>query len=278
MSPGYTAGMKIVYADTLVIVNMAVDYLLLLSAGKLCALPLRRWRMALGALWGGVYALLAAVYPGVFALWTAKLLSGALAVLIAFGPERRTPRALVAFYGVAAAFAGAVYAAAALRGEPVGAGIPVSAPVLLLSFALCYAAVSLAFRHIGRRAERQLHAVSVVLGEAEASFSALEDSGNELIDPVSGCGVLVADRAALAPLFGSEPMPPLEDPAALERLSAAYPTARFRLLPCRCVAAERALLLCFRPSELRVDGQRRDLLVAVSAGALSPDGAYQAIL
>ena len=270
--------MKIVYADTLILVNMAVDYLLLLSAGKLCALPLRRWRMALGALWGGGYALLALLYPGVFALWTAKLLSGALAVLIAFGPERRTPRALVAFYGVAAAFAGAVYAAAALRGEPVGRGIPVSAPVLLLSFALCYGAVTLVFRHVGRRAQRRLHTVSVSLEDKEAVFSALADSGNELIDPVSGCGVVVADPAALAPLFGTEPLPDAGDPTALERLSAAYPAARFRLLPCRCVAAERALLLCFRPSALRVDGSRRELLVAVSAGTLSPDGEYQAIL
>lgn len=270
--------MKIVYADTLVLVNMAVDYLLLLSAGKLCALPLHRWRMGLGALWGGVYALLAALYPGVFALWTAKLLAGALAVGIAFGVRRRTLRALVAFYAVAAAFAGVVYAAAALRGEPVGAGLPVSLPVLLLSFALCYGAVSLVFRHVGRSAQRRLHRVHVTLEGREADFSAMEDSGNELIDPVSGCGVLVADPAALAPLFGEKPPAELTDPAALEQLSAAYPTARFRLLPCRCVAAERALLLCFRPTELRVDGQRRELLVAVSAGTLAPDGAYQAIL
>ena len=59
----YAHGMKIIYADSLVLLNAAVDYLLLLSAGKLCALPLRRWRMALGALWGGAYALLTAVEP-----------------------------------------------------------------------------------------------------------------------------------------------------------------------------------------------------------------------
>ena len=37
--------MKIIYADTLVLLNIAVDYVLLLSAGKLCAAPLRRVRM-----------------------------------------------------------------------------------------------------------------------------------------------------------------------------------------------------------------------------------------
>ena len=59
--------MRTVYADTLLLWNAAVDYLLLLAAGKLCALPLRRWRMALGALWGGVYALLCAVFPPISA-------------------------------------------------------------------------------------------------------------------------------------------------------------------------------------------------------------------
>ncbi len=77
--------MKTIYADTLVLLNAAVDYLLLLCAGKLCALPLRRWRLALGALLGGAYALLAAVYPAFWALWTVKLAVGAAMVVAAYG-------------------------------------------------------------------------------------------------------------------------------------------------------------------------------------------------
>ena len=111
----YTAAMKIIYADSLVALNAAVDYLLLLCAGKLCALPLRRWRMALGALWGGAYALLCAVYPAFWTLWTVKLAAGAVCVLLAFGFERRTPRALAAFYAAAAAFGGVSRFAASSR-------------------------------------------------------------------------------------------------------------------------------------------------------------------
>ena len=60
---GYAHAMKIIYADTLVLLNIAVDYVLLLSAGKLCAAPLRRVRMALGALLGGVSGALVANLP-----------------------------------------------------------------------------------------------------------------------------------------------------------------------------------------------------------------------
>ena len=271
--------MKIIYADSLVILNTVIDYLLLLSAGKLCALPLHRGRMALGALWGGAYALLAAVYPALFALWTVKLLAGALAVIIAFGLEKRTMRAMAAFYAVAAAFGGAVYGAARLRGEPVEAGLPVSLPVLLLSFAVCYAGVSLAFRHAGLRAERVIRTVTLTLGGRDATFSALADSGNELIDPVTGCGAVIVSPAALASLFDVPELLAADAAESLETLRARYPDARFRLLPCTCAAAERALLLCFRPECIKVDGTPRgDLLVAVSRGNMSEDGEYQAVI
>ena len=272
-------GMKIIYADTLLCFNMVTDYLLLLSAGRLCALPLRRGRMALGALWGGAYALAAAVHPAFFALWTVKLAAGALAVWIAFGTERRTLRALAAFYGVSAAFGGAVHAAASLRGEPVESGVPVSLPVLALSFAVCYAGVTLLFRHAGGRTERRLHRAEVTMGGRTAAFSALEDSGNELTDPLSGKAVLIAEPQALSPLFDRPELLTLEPTEALRLLGETESGAAFRLLPCRCAAEEHGLLLCFRPDGLRMDGAaREDLLVAVSRGALSPDGGYAAIL
>ena len=268
-----------IYADTLLLLNTGIDYLLLLSAGKLCALPLRRWRMALGALWGGVYALAAALWPTVLALWTAKLAAGALAVVIAFGVERRTLRAVLAFYAVAAAFGGAVYAAARLRGEPTGAGVPISFPVLLLSFALCYVVVDLAFRHAGRRAERRMHSVTICMGGREVSFAALADSGNELIDPVTGCTALIVSAETVAPLFAVPEWLATDPAEALERARAEYPQARWRLLPCSCVAGTQMLLLCFRADNICVDGRRRtDLLVAVSRNSLTSDGAYQAIL
>ena len=273
--------MKIIYADTLVLVNTVIDYVLLLCAGKLCALPLRRGRMALGALWGGAYALAAALCPGLFGLWTVKLCAGALAVWIAFGSHRRTLRGIAAFFGIAAAFGGAVHAAASFRGEPIERGVPVSAPVLVLSFAVCYAVVSLVFRCAGRSPERRLHRVEVTLHGRRAAFSALEDSGNELTDPVSGCAVLIAEPEALAPLFDCPELLRADPAEALERLCLLPENAplRFRLLPCRCAVQAHGLLLCFRPDALRVDGeQRSDLLVAVSRGQMSPDGAYEAIL
>lgn len=276
---GYAFPM-IVYADSLILLNTIVDYILLLSAGKLCALPLRRWRLGLAALLGGGYALAAVLKPAVFALLTAKMLAGAGMVLLAFGLERRTLRAVVAFYGVAAAFAGAVYGAASLAGRDISGGLylPVSLKMLLLSFAICYAVVGLVFRKAGRRAERRLHEVAVTLDGRRAAFAALEDTGNELTDPVTGDAVLVAAAEAVEALF-DDPAPLYAGDvlAALEALEARG--KRFRLLPCATASSGRALLLVFRPDSATVDGKRRpDLLIAVSPHTLDPVGEYQAIL
>ena len=270
--------MKTIYADTLVLWNAAVDYILLLAAGKLCALPLRRRRMALGALCGGAYALLAAVYPAFWSLWTVKLAAGALIVLIGFGADRRLPRALVAFYAAAACFGGAVRFLSTLRGAPQGAAQPVPAPVLALSFALCYAAAALAFRRTGAEKRAAIHEVKLTRRGRTVTLQALEDSGNALRDPIRGDAVLVADADALAPLFDDPALLCLSAPEALARLDGEQGRG-LRLLPCSCVAAERALLLCFRPERITVDGApRRDLLAAVSPNRLSPEGRYNAIV
>ena len=271
-------GMEIIYVDSLFILNLTLDYLLLLTAGRLCSLPLVRSRIALGAVWGAVYAVLAAVEGRFFVLPPVKLASGALAAVIAYGIGRQTPRAVVAFFSVSAGFGGAVYALGRLSGTSGTSRlfVPATMPVLLLSFAVCYAAVSLVFRHSARRAGRRLCRVQVSLGGRETGFSALCDTGNELVDPLTGRRVLVAELSALEPLFSGN-VPASGDAAELfSRLAGEVPG--LRLIPCRSVGAESALLVCFTPDRVLLDGERAPLAVAISPNALSPDGEYGAVV
>lgn len=270
--------MEIIYADSLIFLNALIDYLVLLAAGRINALPIRRLRLALGAAFGGVYALASVLLPQVFALAIVKILAGLAMTAIAYGLGRRYLRCAVTVFAVAAAFAGAVYALAGLAGLPRAGGlyIPVSTKVLLLSFAVCYALISLVFRGLGRRAEKKLYLVELSYRGRTVRFTALDDSGNELLDPISGDSVLVAQADVLSPLFDDAAPLYLPDPAeALQRLA----DPRFRLLSCTCVAAERSLLLCFRPDSVKIDGKARaGLLAAVTRNDLSPAGDYQAII
>lgn len=275
--------MDIIYIDSLFFLNFIIDYLLLLATGKICALPLRRGRMALGALAGAVYAAAAVLWPRLWGTVLFKLLAGAALAVIAFGPGRRTARAVVVLFAVSAAFGGAVYAACSLGGIPGRRGlyIPVSMRVLVLSFALCYAVFSLVFRHTGRRGERRLGQVRVTLGSRSVDFTALYDTGNELTDPATGQSVLVAEAQVLAPLLDGADAALLEaDP--LDSFQALAGTAqlrgRLRLLPCGCVTGSGSLLLLIRADEVRLDGRKCAVPVAVSRTVLSSGGEYAGLI
>ena len=148
--------MDVIYLDSLFGLNLLIDYCLVLVSARVCGVVLRRWRYALAALIGALYAALM-VLPGFG--WLAngmmKLALGTAMALIAFGGEAHIVRCTVVFFAVSAAFGGAVYAASMLAGVSPGSGalVTVSGRVLALSFAACYAAVSLVFR---RRAFLQL--------------------------------------------------------------------------------------------------------------------------
>lgn len=269
----YNRPMDIIYADSLFFLNFVIDYLLLLATGRICSLPLRRWRLALSAAVGGIYAVAAVLWPQLAGLPMVKLAFGAGLVGLAFGRERLFLRRLLVFFVVSAAFGGAVHAACSLAGlSAVGrVYIPVSLRVLVLSFALCYAGLTLVFSGSDKRAARQLCRVDVKLEDKSVSFPALHDSGNELIDPVSGRAVLVAEAAAIAPLFPAGAV--LDgDPVA-----AVGSCRGLRLLSCESVGGN-SLLLCFTPDKVTVDGIKRELCVAVSAAKLSEDGMYQGLV
>lgn len=275
--------MEIIYIDSLFALNFMIDYLLLLVTGRICARALRRGRIALGAVWGGVYAVCAVLKPEFFAMASVKLLSGMLAVLIAYGLGRSLLRAVIVFFAVSAAFAGAVYAACTLGGYPASGPyyVPVSAPVLVLSFALCYAAISLVFRRSGTRAGRCILSASVALGGRQAEFPALFDSGNELIDPLTGREVLIAEYAALTPLLGAScGAAPPRDPLALFTQLAEHPafSGRLRIVSCRSISGENTLLPCFTPDAVTLAGEKCLCAVAIAPSALCADGEYRAII
>ena len=254
--------MDIIYIDEIFLVNALADYVLLLSTATLRSLPLKRGRFALGALLGGAYAMLAALPP---LLWlqsgSVKLAVSLLMSSLSFGTEGLL-RSWLCFLLLSAAFAGAFLGLGRL-----GRG---SVHALLIAFALLYALLRLL---LARQLEgRRLMEAEITLGECRVRFRALYDTGNALFDPVSGLHVLIAESAALAPLF---PCTLSGDAAGDFRLLSEH--ARCRLLPYRSVGGS-GLLLCFRPDKLTLDGEEKEMLVGLSPVPFGENGEYKAIV
>ena len=209
--------MNVIYADSLFALSVFTDYLLCLVTARFCALRLRRGRYLLAAVLGGVYAV-AVFLPG--CAWMAhplvELCAAGLMGLVAFGGEEKLFRCLAAFLAVSASFGGAAWAVALRQGSRPAPDLRLLIGVFLGSYAL----LTLLSHTRHRRAREHRTAVTLTLGGRQADFTALEDSGNCLRDPLTGRAVLLASPKALRPLF-PEKASLLEAPDAVELVTRA---------------------------------------------------------
>ena len=130
-----------VYVDSVFVLNALMDYLLVLSVGRLAGIPLRRRRYLLAGLLGGAYAV-AVFLPGLgfLAATPVKLAAGVLLALAAYGGEEKLLRLTLLLFAVSCALAGCVLALGLLAGGgvPVVSGVfytDVDARVLLIASA-----------------------------------------------------------------------------------------------------------------------------------------------
>ena len=281
--------MGTVYLDELFLLNLAVDYLLLLAAGRLAGEVLRRPRLALGAALGAGYAAGAVLPGGGFLLHPlCKLGAGVLMVLLAYGHSRRLLRTGLTFFAVSAAFGGGVFLLHTFGSRSLALdGLLSAAPdlrLVLLSAAVCYALITLVLGRASRHsAPGELVPAVLTLGGRRLALTALVDTGNTLTDPATGQPVMVAEGEKAAPLFPPGRAPTAEElrdpPALLERLWAEGWRGRCRLLPYRAVGIEHGLLLAVRLDGAKVGGQEwRGLLLALSPTPVTDGGGYSALI
>lgn len=247
--------------DSLFLLNLAIDYLLLSCTAAVCGLTVKRLRYFAGALIGAAYS--AAVYiPGLEFLSSPviKVAAALFMALAAYGGEKSLLRCSLAFLAVAAAFGGFVYCITLTGRRPA-----FDMRTLILSFALCYALLTLVFRYRAARCERSFADVEIELGGKRVKFRAMHDTGNELRDPISGERVMVACPHAVSGLFPEGGSLPFDDAVAFAETAAKIPelTGRVRLIPYTAVGSK-GMLAAFRADRVVVGGEEKELLTAVS--------------
>lgn len=273
--------MTVIYIDSVFALNAIMDYLLLLCAGRLAGLPLRRSRYALAALAGGAYA--AGVFlPGLgfLAQTPVKIAAGVLMGLIAYGGEEKLLRLLLLFFAVSCAMAGCVLGLGLLAGGGVPAvnGVfytNVDARALTVAGTAAYAVFTVVFRAAaGHGVQGELLPVRVSIGGRRAELTALRDTGSGLRAP-DGRAVLVAAPGALDAALPPEAVRllrrrGLEAPEELlEPLRSAAPALRPRLTPYRAVGTAGGLLLTIQTDWTEINGtQYPGLTAALSPSAL----------
>ncbi|GHU91687.1 sporulation sigma-E factor-processing peptidase [Clostridia bacterium] len=267
--------MSVVYIDEVFLLNLTLNYLLLLLSARLAGIPFKRRRLGLGALLGAGYAVLAAI-PGfgwVGMPWIRAAASVPIA-LIAVGRGRYFWRGLLLFWVSSFVLAGAV-TALGLRN--------ISITPLIVTAAAAYLILTLTLKGFARYGASgkgaKIVQVTASVAERAVTFDALVDTGHALTDPMTGQSVLVADLACVSPLLPPE-VRRLIDENALSKpveLLARISEPKLRLIPYQTIGG-RGMLLAFRPDKLTVNGSGNGSLIAISPMPMSAKNPYAALI
>ncbi len=288
--------MPVVYIDVLFAVNLVLNCILLRTAGLLVRNRPPLWRTVIGAAVGALYAV-AAFFPELstingllFKLPVSMIIVCAAFPIYSVGGFFRL---LSVFYASALIFGGLSFAVFFLTdwGARLGAiysngimylDIPVSA--LFLGAVAFYGGIRVLTLLLGlsrrRGARRKL---IVELDGRRAELTALADTGNILIDPISRVPVVVAELEALKELFDFRARVSLSSENLQDGLSEITALGiKARLIPFSSVGAENGLMVGFVPdlaavregSGLRPMGR---CIIGIYPKALSADRSYDAL-
>lgn len=293
---------RVIYVDQVLLGSMVMNYAILWAAGKLGGVEKGKWRLLLSAALGGLYSIAAFFppFPAVLSFWF-KILISVLMVVIAFAPQRpfRLAVCVAFFYLASFALGGSVIGIMYLL-EPAGglAGpegfyhvverfFGFAVLLALGGFWLAGKGTAVLFR---RRYSQGSYEVSLNL-RLEGKKSELKgfiDSGNQLIDPLTGCPVIIAEFAQIKELFPREVQEKLargtqSDPSEILVHLQNHPlSSRFTLIPFKSLGST-GVLLGFRPDEVVLlrEGEvlrRSDVAVGIYYQSLSPDAAYHVLV
>ena len=288
--------MPVVYIDVLFGVNFFINYIMLRAAGVICRNRPPIWRSAIGAAIGAAYGA-AVFFPNLSLFYSLafKLAASGLMVAAAFPIYGLWEffRLLGVFYAAMAAFGGLSFAIFFLTdwGARLGAvysngimylDVPVTA--LFLGAVAFYGLLSLGQLFIGFAKRRGLRRKLVVeLGGRRAVLTALADTGNILVDPISHAPVIVAELDALKELFDYSTQISL----CSENLQAGLGSMtergfKARLIPFSSVGEGDGMMVGFVPDRaaVRQGGGLRPMencVIGVYPHQLSADKSYDAL-
>lgn len=292
-----------VYIDVLFAVNFIINYILLSTTARVARLGASHWRLALGALFGALYAVFM-FFPPLKFIYSAlaKLLFSLGLIAITFGvcKIRLFLKVLGVFYIITLSFGGAALAIIYYSGVGAALGAVISNGILYfnlpwqtLLFAILAASLVLRFvwrAYQSKTAKDNLYArVIISFSGEQAELDALIDTGNELYDPLSNYPVIVAEYQKLKKTLPGEICSLYDgrkegDFELLSGALRALPAAgRFRLIPFSSLGREHGIMLGFKPDRAQVveNEKTRDLgavIIGICNKKLANDESYQALL
>lgn len=284
-----------VYVDVLFLINFCMDFLILYSIGAFFKRKSRKLRLVLGAGFSALaYCLTLFTKLGHVSNILAGVAIIAGGVLISFLPLKFREFALLTLAAYVTAFLLGGACMAVYYYITGAKRLPDAFPFIFLAAAtaVSYAFIKFISGKIKKSAlEKQVfYTLKITLGGANVSVKGLVDTGNSLIEPVSGAPVIISEFTSikgclpekLQMLFSGEEENDLE--RLLESFTECNMNDRLRMIPYRSVGKKNGMLVGFRPDKVVImDGASErtagSVVIGICNGSLSRgDCSFQALI
>lgn len=292
--PGSTA----VYVDMLFLINFLMDFVVLWAAARLAQVRVPILRLFCGAFIGAIYSVLV-LLPSLQYLSSIemKFIVSIIMAIAAYMPLswKKFGQVVFYFYLVAFTIGGAVLGIIYLVGGSTLTGLFSNLPLsyLWLLIAVVAAAVlgKYGVAYFKNTVLQDLLKIPIIIRiqGAELKVTGLVDTGNQLVDPLTGSPVVIVEYGILKRYLPPE----LQDIAGnsgevdLAKLTEITPKEgsgfSLRLIPFTTIGKSHGMLIGFLPDEIIVlTGSeclhKTDVVIGIYNRRLSPQGAYHALL
>ncbi len=290
-----------IYLDTLIMENIAINYLILSVTARFTKQNTTKLRLFLGACIGAAFVVLMVIMPEVKIYYSAfaKFVLSLIIAAVAFSTEKIKEyiKVLVTFYITTFIFAGAAFALLYVNqtGGLVRNGVlyiywESKWTALMLSLLVTGIVIKIFWEVIQIKfiREKILTGLKIYFGDRKIFVSALIDTGNSLYDPITNMPVVIVEFEAIKELLPGDIKIIFEKfendlSSITDIISKSEWITRFRLIPFNSLGKENGMLLGFKPDNLEIGEDDniksvKDVIVAIYNKTLSNNQSYRALL
>lgn len=273
---------QIIYIDILVIVNLFVNYFLLLATAKFFCIKWKTSRLILGEILGGIYSLyiLAPELPW-FISSVIKLFMSVTIIAATFGIKKPTQffKILIYFYSVNFLFSGimmAVWCWFKPNGMQVNNGVVyfnISPVILIISTIISYIIIEAINKIVNkRRLDHKIINLKIKFRTNQISITAKIDTGNFLKEPFSGLPVIVARETSVKPLLPVNTYEQIKDYSA-DKFTDIL-NLKIRMIPFKTISEE-SVLPAFKPDCIKINESevQKEVYIALCEDKFMPQNA-----
>ena len=254
----------IVYVDVLIVINILVNYFMLLAVKTISRMDTTRFRILLGSIVGGLSSLLLFLDDLGIIMTLLKVLSAVIMSIITFGikPIKKLIRATFWLFAICFIFGGimfAIYMFTEIDIMLYNNGIiyfDIDITFLVICSVIAYIVITLISKLTDKKAPKSKeYYIKIQTDKKTISCQSLMDTGNNLREPFSNYPVIMMDKTMFCDLFDEND--------------------KMRLIPVSTVSGE-TLLKAYRPKLIEIGDYKTDKVYV--AESLAPLDEYKIIL